>query len=130
MAARSFYAIDSGSLTVIFSSSQTVGDSVINNSDSPNCTQYVFGSGWSTRQITVEDTGGSVDTMEDDNSANHIITDGGGLVTNGNAVEAESFIQLQELDAGGTRSGRLSPLSCFRRMAPRAMSGATPLTRR
>lgn len=113
MAARSFYAIDSESLTVTFSTTQAIGASVINNSDSPNGTQYVFGSGWSTRQITIDDTGGSVDTLEDDNNTAHVISDGGGLVTNGNGVEAESIIQLQELDATGTPTGPIITIVVF-----------------
>ncbi|MHA6324007.1 Hint domain-containing protein [Roseivivax sp. CAU 1753] len=113
MATRSFYAIDSESLTVTFSTTQTVGDSIINNSDSPNGTQYVFGAGYSTAQITVDDTGGSVDTLEDDAQATHVITDGAGLVANGNGVEAESIIQLQELDAFGAPTGPVITLVVF-----------------
>ncbi len=78
---------------------------VINNSDSPNGTQYAFESGFSTRQVTIEDTGGSADTLEDDNHTAHIVTDGAGLVANGTGVEAESVIQLQELSATGVPIG-------------------------
>ena len=105
MVARTLYAIDSEALTVTFSTSQSVGDTVINNSDSPNGTQYAFGTGWSTQQITVEDTGGSQDILEDDNSAAHTVIDGAGIVANGNGIEAESIIQLQALDSGGNPTG-------------------------
>ncbi len=104
MALRSFFAIDSASLTVTFSTTQTVGDSVINSSDSPDGTQYVFNSGFSTQEITVDDTGGSLDTLDDDDPTNHIVTDGAGIVSNGNGIESESVIELQEL-VGGVPTG-------------------------
>lgn len=104
MALRSFFAIDSASLTVVFSTTQSVGDPVANSSDSPDGSQYVFNEGFSTREITVDDAGGSVDTLEDDDEGNHIVTDGAGLVANGNGIESESLIQLQEL-IGGVPSG-------------------------
>ena len=105
MVARTFYAVDSEALTVTYSTSQAVGDTVINNSSSPNGTQYVFNQGYSAKQITLEDTGGSTETFEDDAEANHVVTDGGGLVANGTPVEAESVIQLQEMSADGTPFG-------------------------
>lgn len=105
MVARSFYAVDSEALSVTYSTTQLVGDHIINNSDSPDGTQYVFREGFSTRQITVEDTGGSTETFEDDAVGSHVITDGGGLVNDGTGVEAESVIQLQEMSADGTPFG-------------------------
>ncbi len=113
MVARSFYAIDSEALTVTFSTTQSVGDPVINNSDSPDGTQYVFGTGWSTRQVTVDDTGGSRATLEDDDEINHVITDGAGIVTNGNQVEAESIIELRELDSSGLPTGPIITIVVF-----------------
>ncbi|WP_323766346.1 Hint domain-containing protein [Marinovum sp.] len=105
MVARTFYAVDSQALTVILSTSQTVGDTIINNSDSPDGTQYQFNEGFSAYQITLEDTGGNPDTFEDDDLAHHVITDGAGLVADGTGVEAESIIRLQELSADGTPVG-------------------------
>ncbi|MCX8226690.1 MAG: calcium-binding protein, partial [Sulfitobacter sp.] len=105
MVARALYAIDSEALTVLYSTAQSVGDTVINNSDSPNGTQYTFGAGYSTLQVIVEDTGGSADTLEDDNHTSHIVTDGAGLVANGTGIEAESVIQLQEMSASGIPIG-------------------------
>ena len=105
LVARALYAIDSEALTVLYSTAQSVGDTVINNSDSPNGTQYTFGAGYSTLQVIVEDTGGSADILEDDNHTSHIVTDGAGLVANGTGIEAESVIQLQEMSASGIPIG-------------------------
>ncbi len=105
MVARTFYAVDNEALRVVFSTAQGVGDAIINNSDSPNGTRYVFGSGFGTRQITVNDTGGGTTTLNDDLPGNHVITDGAGIVTNGNQIEAESIIQLRALDVNGVATG-------------------------
>lgn len=105
MPIRSLFAIDSEALKVTYSRTQNVGDNVINNSDSPNGTQYNFGSGYSTRQVIVDDRGGNSDTLEDDNHWNHVVIDGKGLVSNGTGIEAESVIQLRELTDAGTPTG-------------------------
>ncbi|MBM1634960.1 Hint domain-containing protein [Sulfitobacter mediterraneus] len=105
MVARSLYAIDSEALKVTYSRTQSVGDNVINNSDSPNGTQYAFGTGYSTRQVIVDDRGGNADRLEDDNHWNHVVIDGKGLVSNGTGIEAESVIQLRELTDAGTPTG-------------------------
>lgn len=105
MVARTIYVIDSEALTVIYSTRQKVGDTIINNSDSPNGTQYAFGHGFSPRQVVVEDAGGRADTLEDDQHTAHTITDGAGLVENGTQIEAESVIKVQEVDASGTATG-------------------------
>ncbi|MBM1311350.1 Hint domain-containing protein [Sulfitobacter mediterraneus] len=105
MPIRSLFAIDSEALKVTYSRTQNVGDNVINNSDSPNGTQYNFGTGYSTRQVIVNDRGGNSDTLEDDNHWNHVVIDGAGLVSNGTGIEAESVIQLRELTDAGTPTG-------------------------
>ncbi len=105
MVARTLYVIDSDALTVTYSTRQQVGDRIINNSDSPNGTQYLFGAGYTPQQVIIEDTGGSADRMEDDRYSQHKVTDGAGLVANGTGVEAESIIQVQAVDAGGAPTG-------------------------
>ena len=105
MAARSFFAVDSQALTVVFSKTQKVGDKVINNSDSPNGTIYSFGSGFSTREVKIEDKGGNSNILEDDNHKAHIVTEGAGLVAAGTGIETESLIRLQALDAFGNPVG-------------------------
>jgi Ca2+-binding RTX toxin-like protein len=105
MVARTLYVVDSEALRVIFSTTQSVGATVINNSDSPNGTRYVFNSGYPSRAVTINDTGGSSNTLEDDRATTHVVTDGAGLVNNGNGVEAESLIQLQILDENGAPTG-------------------------
>jgi Ca2+-binding RTX toxin-like protein len=103
--ARTLYVVDSEALRVIVSTTQATGASVINNSDSPNGTRYVFNSGYASRAVTINDTGGSSNTLEDDRATTHVVTNGAGLVNNGNGVEAESLIQLQLVDANGALTG-------------------------
>lgn len=105
MVARTIYVLDSEALTVIYSTRQQVGDTIINNSDSLNGTQYTFSDGFSPRQVVVEDAGGGAGTLEDDQHTSHTITDGAGLVENGTQIEAESVIKVQELDDNGAPTG-------------------------
>ena len=105
MALRSFFAIDSANLVVTSSSSAAiVGNPIINNSSTPDGTIFSFTSGGGTN-ITLDDTGGSANTFDDDNAANHVITDGGGIVANGTSVEAESLILVRALDGMGNPTG-------------------------
>ena len=113
MAARSFFAVDSQALTVVFSKTQKVGDKVINNSDSPNGTIYSFGSGFSTREVKIEDKGGNSNILEDDNHKAHIVTEGAGLVAAGTGIETESLIRLQALDAFGNPVGQVINIYVF-----------------
>ncbi|WP_158541345.1 Hint domain-containing protein [Ruegeria sp. A3M17] len=74
-----------------------VGGSIINNSDTPDGTIFTYSGGTGTT-ITLDDTAGSPDVFEDDLPTGHIITDGGGIVTNGTQVESESTITVRALD--------------------------------
>lgn len=113
MVARTFVAFDNENLVVASSSAGgIVGNGVINNSSTPNGTIFDYAGG-SGQTITLDDTGGSADTFEDDQSASHTITDGGGLVANGQAVEAESIILVRALDAGGNPTGPVITLTVF-----------------
>lgn len=113
MVARTFVAFDNDNFVVTASSSAgIVGNGVINNSSTPNGTTFSYSAG-SGQDIIVEDTGGSTEVLEDDNAANHVITDGGGLVANGQTVEAESFIFVQQLDGGGNPFGPVISITVF-----------------
>ena len=105
MVARTFFAIDSAALSVTFSTTQNVGDSVINNSDTPDGTTFLFGPSYDSANITVDDTSANTATLEDDDPLNHIVTSGGALITNGTGIEAESLIYIREMDAFGNPTG-------------------------
>ena len=105
MVARTLYTLDSEALTVIYSKTQNIGDTIYNNSDSPNGTQYHFHGGFSPQQVTIEDTGGHADILEDDRESSHVVVDGAGLVENGTQIEGESIIRVQEMDADGAPVG-------------------------
>ncbi|MEM6696669.1 MAG: hypothetical protein AAF626_18565, partial [Pseudomonadota bacterium] len=107
------FAIDSANLVVQSSSNAAiVGNPVINNSDTPNGTVFTYTSGGGTT-VDIQDTGGSPVIFEDDNTAGHVVIDGGGIVANGTGVEAESLISLRALDAGGTQIGPTITITVF-----------------
>lgn len=113
MALRSFFAIDSANMVVTSSSNGSiVGNPIINNSDTPNGTEFLFSSGGGTT-VTLDDTGGSTNTFDDDDETNHVITDGGGIVANGTEVEAESRIFIRALDGNGNPTGPTITLTVF-----------------
>ena len=113
MVARSIFAIDSDNMVVQSSSNGAiVGDPIRNNSDTPNDTVFVYTSGGGAT-ITLDDTGGDPDTFEDDQSGSHVITDGAGLVNNGNGVESESIMVVQALDGDGNPTGPLITITVF-----------------
>ncbi|MEP2031369.1 MAG: Hint domain-containing protein [Paracoccaceae bacterium] len=113
MTLRSFFAIDSANLVVDSSSNASiVGHPVINNSDTPDGTVFTYTAGGGTTAI-LDDTGGDVDIFEDDDEANHVITDGGGIVANGTEVEAESLIFLRALDINGNPTGPTITITVF-----------------
>ncbi len=104
MVERVFFAQDNESLVVTSSSNGSiVGNGIINNSDTPNGTVFEYSSGMGTT-ITLDDTF-DVDVFNDDDTANHTIIDGGGIVANGQGVESESVITVRALDAGGNPTG-------------------------
>ncbi|WP_170764839.1 Hint domain-containing protein [Ruegeria lacuscaerulensis] len=105
MVLRSFFAQDSSSLVVTSSSDAgIVGNPIINNSDTPNGTIFQYSGGTGTT-VTLDDTSGSSDVFDDDQESGHVITDGGGIVTNGTQVESESIITVQALDTNGNPTG-------------------------
>ena len=105
MVTQSFFATDSENLVVQSSPNAViVGNPIINNSDTPDGTIFLFTAGGGTT-VTLDDNGGDPDVFEDDDSANHIIVDGGGIVANGTPVEAESTILISALDAAGNETG-------------------------
>jgi len=105
MVTVSFLAYSNDSLVVTLSSSPAIiGNGVINNSSTPDGTILQYSPG-SAQSITINDTGGSTEIFEDDDPANHVITDGGTLIANGQTVEAESCIYLRALDANGDPTG-------------------------
>lgn len=113
MVARTFVAFDNDNFVVTSSSSAgIVGNGVINNSSTPNGTRFIYTAG-SGETVTVEDTGGDPDIFEDDNAANHVITDGAGLVADGQTAEAESFIEVRAIDGFGNLTGPVITITVF-----------------
>ena len=85
MVAQSFVAFDSEALTVDGTSPfLTPGSSVINSSDTPIGTIFTYAGGFA-ETITIEDTntGANQDIFNDDDTANHTVTNGGSLIANG-----------------------------------------------
>ncbi len=100
MVARFFPAFDNEALIIDVSSpSGTAGDPVINNSDTPNGTIFVFQGGFPPVEIELDDTGGDPDVFADGDPGGHEIIDGGGIVANGTGVESESILTFQQIDA-------------------------------
>ncbi len=113
MVSRTISAFDNDLLTVSSGSpSLTPGSPVINNSDTPDGTIFVF-SGGAPSTVTIDDTGGSQDVLEDDRFAEHRITDGAGLVGTGTGIEAESLIFLRALDEFGNQIGPTITITVF-----------------
>ena len=105
MVAVTFFALPNDSLVVTSSSSGgIVGNGIVNNSSTPDGTIFEF-LGGSGAQIELDDTGGSSDVFDDDQAGSHIITDGGGIVADGNSVESESIINVRALDINGDPTG-------------------------
>ncbi|WP_170398404.1 Hint domain-containing protein [Ruegeria arenilitoris] len=110
MVLRSFFAQDSASLIATFvpaggdANDIVVGGSIINNSDTPDGTIFAYSGGFGTT-VTLDDTSGSPDIFDDDQETGHVITDGGGIVTNGTQVESESVITVRALDINGNPTG-------------------------
>ncbi|MDX8352830.1 Hint domain-containing protein [Cognatiyoonia sp. IB215182] len=121
MVLRTFFAIDSDNLVVTSSSSAgLVGNGIINNSDTPDGTVFVYSSGGGTT-VTIDDAGAFADNIPEDNNlffnddepTDHVVTDGGGIVANGQNVEAESTILIRALDAMGNPTGPTIELTVF-----------------
>ncbi|MEO9895797.1 MAG: Hint domain-containing protein [Paracoccaceae bacterium] len=99
MVVRTFTAIDNDSLV-----DNGTGNGIINNSSTPNGSTFTYSSGGGV-EITLNDTGGSSNVFDDDQSNNHTIVDGGGIVSDGQSVESESIIILQAVDEDGNLTG-------------------------
>ncbi|WP_342069878.1 Hint domain-containing protein [Yoonia algicola] len=115
MVLRTFFAIDSDNLVVTSSSDVgLVGNGIINNSDTPNGTIFIYSGGGGT-SVTIDDDdgGGNANTFNDDDRFDHQITNGGGIVANGTFVEAESLIQLRALDVNGNLTGPTITVTVF-----------------
>ncbi|WP_421054689.1 Hint domain-containing protein [Leisingera sp. D0M16] len=89
------------------------GSSIINNSDTPAGTVFTYDSSYAIEQVTLDDTGGDADIMEDDMAGSHTIVDGGSMVASGIPVEAESHHYVQELDADGNPFGPVITITVF-----------------
>lgn len=104
MVVRSFFVTDASGLVVTSSSDAgLVGNSIINNSSTPDGTVFSYTGGGHTT-VSVEDAN-DADWFNDDDTANHVVLDGGGIVANGTHVEAESLIHLRALDGDGNPTG-------------------------
>ncbi len=113
MPLRSFFAIDNANLVVTSSTNGgLVGNGVINNSDTPNGTVFLYSGGGGTT-VTLNDTGGGGNRFNDDRASDHVITNGGGIVSNGTEVEAESLITLRALDGSGNPTGPTITITVF-----------------
>lgn len=104
MIIRSFFITDASVLVVSsISDAGLVGNSIINNSSTPDGTVFSYtGAGHTT--VSVEDAN-DADWFNDDDTANHAVLDGGGIVANGTRVEAESLIHLRAPDGDGNPTG-------------------------
>ena len=117
MVARTVLAFDSEALLVSDNPNggPAIGSPIINNSDTPDGTVFTYQPGFGAAIVTIDDTngGGDVDVFNDDDTANHTVIDGAGLVANGQAVESESLIQIQALDGNGNLIGPVIDLYVF-----------------
>lgn len=117
MVARTVLAFDSEALLVSANPNggPGIGSPIINNSDTPDGTVFTYQSGFGANVVTIDDTnvGGDVDVFNDDDTANHTVTEGAGLVADGQSVESESLIQIQALDANGNLTGPVIDLYVF-----------------
>lgn len=114
MAIRSFGARSNDSLTITSDSPNgTAGTGIINNSSTPIGTIFQFNAGFPNLTISLDDTSTDMDTFNDDDEGNHVITDGQGIVANGAEVESESIHFLVELDANGNQIGPTISVTVF-----------------
>jgi hypothetical protein len=113
MVTRTIEVYDNDFMTVAAGSpSMTPGSSIINNSDTPDGTIFQFSSG-SPVTVALDDTSANTDVFEDDDYANHTITDGAGLVATSTGVEAESLIFVRALDEFGNPTGPTITITVF-----------------
>lgn len=117
MVARTVLAFDSEALLVSANPNggPALGSSIINNSSTPDGTVFTYQPGFGAAVVTIDDTnvGAAADVFDDDDTGNHTVTDGAGLVANGQSVESESLIQIQALDANGNLTGPVIDIYVF-----------------
>ncbi len=117
MVTRTVLAFDSEALLVSDNPNggPAIGSSIINNSDTPNGTVFTFQAGFGANVVTVDDTNAPPDDdiFNDDDTGNHTILNGAGLVADGTQVESESLIQIQALDGNGNLVGPIIDLYVF-----------------
>ncbi len=117
MVARTVLAFDSEALLVSANPNggPGIGSSIINNSDTPNGTVFTYQPGFGANVVTIDDTnaGADADIFNDDDTGNHSVIDGAGLVANGQVVESESLIQIRALDGNGNPTGPVIDLYVF-----------------
>lgn len=112
MVQRTFFAYDNDAMLVTASSSPgLVGNGIINNSDTPNGTRFVFQGGFFPRQVVVEDTFQS-NLFNDDRGANHVVVSSP-FQPAGTRVDSESIIFLRAVDSNGTPFGPTIRLAVF-----------------
>ncbi|MEM7058900.1 MAG: Ig-like domain-containing protein [Pseudomonadota bacterium] len=110
MVARSFLAFDNSVFV-----DQTTGVGIINNSDTPVGREFVYTGIAPVQIITLDDgnNGANADIFNDDDTSNHVITDGGTLVADGTVVESESFHFVRQLDSNGNAFGPVITINVF-----------------
>ncbi|MEP3346181.1 MAG: Hint domain-containing protein [Litoreibacter sp.] len=106
MVVRHFAAFDNEAFTVDPSSPfLTAGTGIINNSNTPVGTIFQFTDGFHYQTIRLDDLSTTPDVFNDDQSANHVIINGSGLIEDGALVESESFHTVRALDSNGDPTG-------------------------
>lgn len=108
MPRRELLALDNEVLQIAASSpTGTPGAAIINNSDTPNGTIFVY-QGGAPVTVAIDDIrgrGNDTRQFDDDDPNRHVVLDGAGLVADGTRVESESRITLRALDENGNLVG-------------------------
>lgn len=117
MVDRTLIALDNEVLQIAPGSpSGTPGSAIINNSDTPTGTIFVYQGGFPPVNVIIDDNGGggtNRNIFEDDEEARHEVVDGGGLVADGTPVESESRLDLRALDSNGNETGPVISVYVF-----------------
>ncbi|MDD9741546.1 Hint domain-containing protein [Marinovum sp. SP66] len=114
MVTQALEVYDANLMTVVTSAgtSLPVGSAILNLSDIPRGTVFVFAGG-TPETVTLEDVSRDTTVLEDDQTSKHTIIDGGTLIASGTGVAAESLITMQQYDASGTPIGDPFTLTVF-----------------
>lgn len=117
MVQRSVLAFDSEALIVSDNPNggPAIGSAIINNSDTPDGTVFTYQGGFGAAVVTIDDTNAPPDddVFNDDDTGNHTVINGAGLVADGQSVESESLIQIRALDGAGNPVGPTIDLYVF-----------------